>query len=51
VTARSGEQRRLACFKGLDHEGLQVQPLLQMVHFFGSCTPVLALSGLCLIFA
>jgi hypothetical protein len=51
VTARSGEQRRLACFEGSEREGLQVQPLLQVVDLFNSCTPALALAGLCLVFA
>jgi len=51
VTARSGEQRRLACFERLDHKGLQVQPLLQMVDFSNSCTPALALAGLCPVIA
>jgi hypothetical protein len=51
VTAHSGEQRRIASFEGLDREGLQVQPLLQVVDFSGSCAPALALAGLCLVFA
>ncbi|MDP8973412.1 MAG: hypothetical protein M3N45_09620 [Actinomycetota bacterium] len=51
MTARSGEQRRLASFEGLDREELQVQPLLQVMDFSSSCTPALALAGFCLVFA
>jgi hypothetical protein len=51
MTARSGEQRRLASLEGLDLEGLQVQPPLQVVDFSSSCAPTLALVGFCLIFA
>jgi hypothetical protein len=51
VTARSGEQRRLACFEGLEREGLQIQPLLQVVNFSNSCAPALALADFYLVFA
>jgi hypothetical protein len=51
VTARSGEQRRLASYEGLDCEGLQIQPLLQVVNFSSSCAPALALADFCLVFA
>lgn len=51
MTARSGEQRRLASFEGLDREGLQVQPLLQVVDFSSSYTRSPALAGFCLVFA
>ena len=51
MTARSGEQRRLASLEGLDLERLQVQPPLQVVDFSSSCAPTLALVGFCLVFA
>jgi hypothetical protein len=51
MTARSGEQRRLASLEGLDLERLQVQPPLQVVDFSSSRAPTLALVGFCLTFA
>jgi hypothetical protein len=50
VTARSGEQRRLARLKRF-LEKLQIQPLRQVVDFSSSCAPALALAGFCLVFA
>jgi len=51
VTARPGEQRRLASFERLDLKRLQIQPLLQVVDFFSSYAPTLALDGFYLVFA
>ena len=51
MTARPGEQRRLASFEGLDREGLQVQPLFQMVDFSSSYAAALTLADFCLVFA
>jgi hypothetical protein len=50
VTARSGEQRRLALLERC-LEKLQVQPLLQVVDFSSSCAPARALAGFCVVFA